>query len=72
MEEKEKKGEKRKTPQNCKGPMQRQRLITRIKSVIEYTHIHPEAKSKQCNKNKVKQIDLANKGNQKLCLPEQN
>ena len=44
MEEKEKKGEiKRKTPQNCKSPMQRQRFITTVKSVTEYTHkqIHP-------------------------------
>ena len=35
-------------------------------------HIHPGAKSKQSNKNKVQLIDLANKGNQKLNLPEQN
>ena len=27
-------------------------------------HIHPGAKSKQSNKNKVQLIDLANKGNQ--------
>ena len=41
---------------------------------MEYTHIHihPRAKSKQSNKNKVQQIDPANKGNQKLCLSEQN
>ena len=70
---KEKKGGKRKTPQNCKNPTQRQRFITTIKSVTEYTHIHihPQAKSKQSNKYKVQQIDLANKGNQKLYLPEQ-
>ena len=41
-----------------------------IESVTEYTHIHPLAKSKQSNKNKVQQIDLANKGKQKLYLPE--
>ena len=31
---------------------------------MEYTHIciHPRAKSKQSNKNKVQQIDPANKG----------
>ena len=54
--------------------MQRQRFITTIESVAEYTHIHiyPKAKSKQSNKNKVQQIDPANKGNQKLYLPEQN
>ena len=31
---------KRKTPQNCKSPTQRQRFITTIKSVTEYTHTH--------------------------------
>ena len=43
MEEKvkKKKKKKRKTPQNCKSPMQKQRFITTIKSVTEYTHIHP-------------------------------
>ena len=35
-------------------------------------HIHPGAKSKQSNKNKVQLIDLANKGNQKLYLPVKN
>ena len=34
-----------------------------------YTH---KQKPKQSNKNKVQQIDLANKGSQKLCLSEQN
>ena len=69
-----KKKEKRKTPQNCKSPMQRQRLIIIIESVTEYTqiHIHPQAKSKQSNKYRVQQIDPANKGKQKLYLPEQN
>ena len=39
---KKEKGEKkkRKTPQNCKSPTQRQRFITTIKSVTEHTHIH--------------------------------
>ena len=34
---------KRKTPQNCKSPIQRWRFITTIESVTEYTpiHIHP-------------------------------
>ena len=41
---------------------------------MEYTHIHvhPCAKSNQSNKNKVQQIDLVNKGNQKLYLPAKN
>ena len=41
---------------------------------MEYTHIriYPGAKLKQSNKNKVQQIDLANKGNQKLQLPVKN
>ena len=39
--------------QNCKSPMERKRFITTIKSVIEYTHIHPYVRSKQSNKNKV-------------------
>ena len=37
-----------------------------------HTHIHPWAKSKQSNKNKVQLIDPVNKGNQKLCLPVKN
>ena len=54
--------------------MQRQRFITTLKTVTEYTHIHthPQAKSKKSNKNKVQQIDPVNKRNQKLYLPEQN
>jgi len=38
-----KKKKKSKTPQNCKNPTKRQRFITTIKSVTEYTHIniHP-------------------------------
>ena len=51
MEEERKKGQKRKTPQNCKSLMQRQRFITTIESMTEYTHIHPQLKSKQSNKN---------------------
>ena len=37
---------------------------------MEYTHIHihPWAKWKQSNKNKVQYIDPVNKGNQKLYL----
>ena len=54
--------------------MQRQRFITTLKSVTEYTHIHthPQAKFKKSNKNKVQQIDPVNKRNKKLYLPEQN
>ena len=42
--------------------------------IMEYTHIHihPWAKWKQSNKNKVQYIDPANKGNQKLYLPVKN
>ena len=36
---KEKKGGGRKTPQNCKSPMQRQRSLATTKSVTEYIHI---------------------------------
>ena len=45
-----------------------------IIKIMEYTHIHihPWAKSKQSNKNKVQYIDLANKGNKKLYLPVKN
>ena len=41
---------------------------------MDYTHIHihPQAKSKQSNKNKVQQIDAVNKGNKKLYLPAKN
>ena len=41
---------------------------------MEYTYIHiyPQAKSKQSNKNKVKQIDPVNKGNKKLYLAVKN
>ena len=35
-----KKKDKRKTPQNYKSPMSRQRFITTIESVTEYTHIY--------------------------------
>ena len=40
MEEERKKGKKRTTPQNCKSTMQRQRFMTTIENVTEYTHIH--------------------------------
>ena len=42
-----------------------------IIKIMEYTrlHIHPWAKSKQSNKNKVQKIDPVNKGNKKLYLP---
>ena len=41
MKEERKKGGKRKTPQNCKSPMQMQRFITTIENMTEYIHIHP-------------------------------
>ena len=37
-----------------------------------HIHIHPGAKSKQSNKNKVQQLGMVNKGNQKLYLPVKN
>ena len=40
MEEERKKVLKRKTPQNCKSAMQRQRFVTTMESVTGYTHIH--------------------------------
>ena len=42
-EERKKMEEERKTPQNCKSPIQMRRFITIIKSVTEYTYpqIHP-------------------------------
>ena len=45
--------------------------VRQIIKIMEYTriHIHSWAKSEQSNKNKVQQIDPANKGNQKLYLP---
>ena len=45
-----------------------------IIKIMEYTyvHIHPWSKSKQPNKSKVQEIDLANKGNKKLYLPAKN
>ena len=45
-----------------------------IIKIMEHTHIHihPWAKSKQSNKNKVQSIDPANKGNKKLNLPGEN
>ena len=39
-EKKEKQRTKKKTPENCKNPSQRQKFITTVKSVTEYTHIH--------------------------------
>ena len=66
--EEEKKGEKKKeNSTELQSPTQRQRFITTIKSVTEHTHIHihPYAKLKQSNKNKVQQIDPANRGNEK-------
>ena len=44
---------KRKIPQNCRNPMERQKFITTIESMNEYTHTHTHTKSEQSNKNKV-------------------
>ena len=40
MEEERKRGKKRKTPQNCKSPMQRQRFIRTIESVTKYIYTY--------------------------------
>ena len=50
------------------GSYKTRQLIIKI---MEYTHmhIHPWAKWKQSNKNKVPSVDLANKENKKLYLP---
>ena len=54
MEEERKKGKKkRKTPQNCKSPTYRQRFITPLKNVTEYTHIHTH-KQNQNSPTKIK------------------
>ena len=36
----EERGEGRKTPENCKSPISRQRFIAKIEIVTEYTYIH--------------------------------
>ena len=45
-----------------------------IIKIMEYTHVHIHslAKSKQSNKNKVQQIDRANKENEKLHIAVKN
>ena len=50
--EEEKTKTKQKMPQKCKSPTQMQWLITTIKSVTEYIHIHkhPSTNSKQLTK----------------------
>ena len=55
VKKRKKKEKRKKTPLNCKSPIYRQRFITTIKNVTEYTyiHIHPLAKSKQSNRRKV-------------------
>ena len=62
------KGEKKEEPYTNGSYKIRQIII----KIMEYTHIqiYPQAKSKQSKKNKVQQIDPANKGNQKLYLPD--
>ena len=50
----------------------RQKIRQIIIKIMEYTRTHPQAKSKQSNKNKVQQIDLENKGNKKLYLAVKN
>ena len=55
MEER-KKGKKRKTPQNCKSPMQRQRFIT-IESVTEYIYTYTPISKIKTVQQKLSTID---------------
>ena len=64
------KGETKDEPQTNGNYKIRQKIIKIIGCT--YIYMHPGAKSKQFNKNKVQQLDPANKGNLKLYLPEQN
>ena len=64
------KGENKDEPQTNGNYKIRQIIIKIIECI--YIYMHPGAKSKQFNKNKVQQLDPANKGNLKLYLPEQN
>ena len=57
MEEERKKGKKRKTPENCKKPMQRQRFITTIKNVTE----GKKKSSKAYNANKINNYNRVDK-----------
>ena len=56
---------------NKKQEMNPYKIRQIIIKVMECTHIpiHQWAKSTQSNKNKVQQINVANKGNKKLYLP---
>ena len=57
MEKERKKGKKRKTPQNCKNPTQRQRFITTIKSVTEYTYTYTPISKIKTVQQKLSTID---------------
>ena len=75
IKKRKKKGRRRRKKENStelQKPNVEAEVYNMIESVTEYTHIHPLAKSKQSNKNKVQQTDLVNKGNQKLYLPFMN
>ena len=58
-------------PRQINGSYKIRQIIIKL---MEYTYIrkYPYTKSKQSNKNRVQEIDLANKGNQKLYLPVKN
>ena len=47
-----------KDEQQTNGSYKIRQIIIKI---MKYIHIHPQAKSKQSNKNKVQQIDLVKK-----------
>ena len=53
------------------GSYKMRQIIIKIMKCT-HIHIHPWEKLKQSNKNKVQQIDPANKGNKKLYLPVKN
>ena len=54
---KKQKEEKRKTPQNCKVPTQRQRFITTVKSVPEHTHTYTPINKIKAVQQKLSTID---------------
>ena len=55
------KKKKRKTPQNCKSPMQRQRFITTIKNVTE----EKKEKAQMLRFHSANKIDSYNRGGRK-------
>ena len=63
--------EKRKTPQNCKNSVERQKFITTIKIVKEYTHKHTQNQNSP-TKIKYNRLTWQTKEIKKLYLPVKN